>query len=793
MTTSFANAADRYWVADNDGTDKFWHDNANWSKTSGGSGGWSAPTRASDKAFFDNGSTVDVKLGANVTKINQLRVTGTYTGTINLNGYKLGSKNNLVIYNGTILLPGNSFLQTWKDFYLYAGGTVTASGSGSKIQVRNNLHIFGTLTAPNGGYNRFILKGGFNLYNSGTFNHNNGTVTMTPRWRGTTGAAIRIDSGPGTGRNFYNLIKAGNKNVTITTNDIKIENNLTAWGVGKIRAQSNDIKIGGNLSLGNANNLVSGTGTVEFNGTSAQTIDSKANFYKLTISNSNVSLLRNANINNILRIRPGATLDINGKNLTASTLINNGNLQLSGSENVTISTKDFDSGTITYDGTATGLPYGNKYYNLAFDTSGTMTLNHDLDVNGSLTILGGTLNTGNNNINVAGNWTNNDSFVSGSGKVTFDNDSIIITGGTGDLNDFYDVTLGGTKAAQSTNAIKIDNDFEITSSGTWYTNCLAMTVNGDTTVGSGSIATTLAPSVSDFDPPNNETGVLVNSDIKLTFNTAIRKTNDDPITSSDLVNNLITLKETDINGSDIPFDASIDPTKKIITINPTNNLSSEQVVYVAISTGVENSCGTALGSVASATFTAADIAGPTHEWSPTNTQTGVAIDSDITLTFNEAVRRNDNNGTELTNSIIEELITLKKTDTNGSNIPFNATIDTAKKIITINPTSDFSSEQVVYVSIDSSVEDDSGNSNTASSISFTAKDTITPTLEFSPLNGDINVPINAVIELTFTEAIGEINDDPITDSDLVNPLIVFKENNVTGYDVPFNATIDTAK
>ena len=93
VTTSFANAADRYWVADNDGTDKFWHDNANWSKTSGGSGGWSAPTRTGDKAFFDNGSTVDVKLGANVTKINQLRVTGTYTGTINLNGYKLGSKN----------------------------------------------------------------------------------------------------------------------------------------------------------------------------------------------------------------------------------------------------------------------------------------------------------------------------------------------------------------------------------------------------------------------------------------------------------------------------------------------------------------------------------------------------------------------------------------------------------------------------------------------------------------------------------------------------------------------------
>ena len=39
----------------------------------------------------------------------------------------------------------------------------------------------------------------------GVFNHNNGTVTMSTRWRGTPGAAIRIDAGPGTGRNFYNL------------------------------------------------------------------------------------------------------------------------------------------------------------------------------------------------------------------------------------------------------------------------------------------------------------------------------------------------------------------------------------------------------------------------------------------------------------------------------------------------------------------------------------------------------------------------------------------------------------
>ena len=209
-----------------------------------------------------------------------------------------------------------------------------------------------------------------------------------------------------------------------------------------------------------------------------------------------------------------------------------------------------------------------------------MTLNADLDVNGSLTITDGTLNTGNNDINVAGNWTNSDSFVSGTGKVTFDGTSVIVTGGTGDSNDFYDVTLGGTSAAQSTNAIAIDNDFEITSSGTWYTNCLAMTVSGDTTTGSGSIATTLSPTVT-FSPANSATGVAVDSNITLTFNEAVRNIDDTALTDSS-VDSLITLKTTNSSGSDIAFDATIDSDKKVITINPTSNFSSEQVIYVAI-------------------------------------------------------------------------------------------------------------------------------------------------------------------------------------------------------------------
>ena len=790
-------AQNRWWVAIDDGTDKYWDDNANWSKTQYGNGGASAPTSKNLIAIFTNASTVDAKLRTNINKINKLKLLNGYSGNINLNGYHLASSQGPMINDGNVLVTAGSFFQTWGWLYINSGGAVTASGDGSRIKLGHNLSINGgTLTAPSGGSNRFILRGGFNLYGGGVFNHNNGTVTMSTRWRGTPGAAIRIDAGPGTGRNFYNLYKSGNKHATLSTNDIEVENDLTIIGVGSIRAQSNNISVGGDWTLNSWKNFDAGTGKVIFNGSSAQTISWLTNntrkFRHLQISNSDVSLAKNTGISGTLTIDSGATLDINGKNLTASTLVNNGNLQLSGSETVSISTKDTDSGTITYDGTATGLAYGNTYFNLALNSTGTMTLDADLDVNGSLMISDGTLNTGNNDINVAGNWTNSDSFISGTGKVTFDGTSNIVTGGTGDSNDFYDVTLGGTSAAQSTNAIAIDNNFEITSSGTWYTNCLAMTVSGNTTTGSGSIATTLSPTVA-FSPANSATGVLVGSNLTLTFNTAIRNTNDSALTDSN-VDSLITLKTTNSSGSDIAFDATIDSDKKIITINPDSDFSSEQVIYIAIGTTVEDDANNAI-SASSGTFTAreigvSDTTAPTITFSPADLATSIAKDSNITLTFSEAIRNTDNS--EITNSNVGSLVTLKATNSSGNDIAFNASIDSAKSVITINPSSDFSSEQVIYIAIGATVEDLYDNVITASSISFTAIDSISPTLAFDPIDLENPVPVTDNITITFNEAIRNTDDSTLTSTN-VDSLISLKDTDENGTDIDFNATIDSNK
>ena len=66
---------DRYWVADDDGVDKVWHDAANWSSIAGGPGGCSAPNSKNKKAFFNsNSSQVSVKLTQHVDKIFKLNV-----------------------------------------------------------------------------------------------------------------------------------------------------------------------------------------------------------------------------------------------------------------------------------------------------------------------------------------------------------------------------------------------------------------------------------------------------------------------------------------------------------------------------------------------------------------------------------------------------------------------------------------------------------------------------------------------------------------------------------------------
>ena len=162
--------------------------------------------------------------------------------------------------------------------------------------------------------------------------------------------------------------------------------------------------------------------------------------------------------------------------------------------------------------------------------------------------------------------------------------------------------------------------------------------------------------------------------------------------------------------------------------------STSSTVYTATFTPTAD--GAVTIDVAAATFTDAssnnntaadqfnwnyDSMAPTIVFFPANGSVGVALNTNITLTFNEPIRNNDNSA--LTNDNVDALIRLKTPIHSGIDIGFDATIDLTKKIITVNPTTDFSYSQTVYVGIGESVEDSVNNAIISAAASFTTTDT----------------------------------------------------------------------
>ncbi len=190
--------------------------------------------------------------------------------------------------------------------------------------------------------------------------------------------------------------------------------------------------------------------------------------------------------------------------------------------------------------------------------------------------------------------------------------------------------------------------------------------------------------------------------------------------------------------------------KQSLLLIPDSNLSSTQVVYVAIGATVEDASNNAINA-ANASFTTADIVAPTTTFSPANSATAVAVASDITLTFNEAVRLINNSA--LDDSNVDALITLKENNSSGADIAFNATINGGKTVITINPDSNLSSTQVVYVAIGATVEDASNNAINAANVSFTAADVSAPTMAITSAEVSDGASSNdSTLAMTFTSS-----------------------------------------
>ena len=268
-------------------------------------------------------------------------------------------------------------------------------------------------------------------------------------------------------------------------------------------------------------------------------------------------------------------------------------------------------------------------------------------------------------------------------------------------------------------------------------------------------ADTTAPTVSGYSPAGAATGVTIGSDIVLTFSEAIQRGSGTIVIHSDSPTG------SPIATFDAATSGNLSMSGSNLTINPSTDLADGTHYFVTLDAGsVKDFAGNSYTGTSAYDFTtapAADTTAPTVSvYSPAGAATGVAIGSDIVLTFSEAIQRGS--GT----------IVIHSDSPTGSPI---ATFDAAKSgnlsvsgsTLTINPSTDLANGTHYFVTLDAgSVKDLAGNSYTGTfAYDFTTEavinnpaDTTPPVVtEFHPADATTDVDVSSDIVLTFSEAI----------------------------------------
>jgi hypothetical protein len=333
----------------------------------------------SDALVIDSGATLnaenyDIDVEGTLDLKGQMTATGgtqTIGGDLIITGlYDNGSNNVTVNVSNTLDISGTAKL---------------GSGSVSVGSVTNKAGA--QLTATSG---ELSIAGGFS--NSGTFNHNNGTIIFTKTGIFTTG---------GDAVSYNNITKRGLGTTTTLSGNLTLVGALTVES-GTLDADDNNITVSGNISI-TGNSLDMGTGDLILNPSTdtTQTFDPGS---------------PSSTYDNIYKRGEGTTqLTNHSLTLTDKSLTIEKGVFAMGDQDVTIS----GSGSLVIEDTAT-----------LTDVTGTLTVNTATTIKGSFSTSG-----------AATHWFNGDLTVSSGG--TYDNDSNAVTVYVdGDITNNGTMTMG---------------------------------------------------------------------------------------------------------------------------------------------------------------------------------------------------------------------------------------------------------------------------------------------------------------------------------------------------------------
>ncbi len=305
----------------------------------------------------------------------------TWTGAVSSNWHTAGNWSNNAVPTATdnVVIPNvttDPLISTadavCANMTIQSGGLVQL-GNSKDISIAGNLEIYGTLSVY--GADTVTVSGDY--VNGGTLNAGTGTFVFN-------GVTQSLNSGgTTTTRQFNDIVITNNAAVTLASNNLQVNGNLTIDSGSSFDVSSSNrtVYIGGAWTNSGSFNYRSGT--VYFNGGSAQTISGSGSndFYNIQFSGDGAKTLSGTlDINGSMTINTGAT--VSGGSATVNLAIyftNNG-------------TFNGGTGTINMDRAGTQYIQGTTkpiFNNLTFSGSGAKVLNVNIDVNGTLNVQEG--------------------------------------------------------------------------------------------------------------------------------------------------------------------------------------------------------------------------------------------------------------------------------------------------------------------------------------------------------------------------------------------------------------------
>jgi hypothetical protein len=241
--------------------------------------------------------------------------------------------------------------------------------------------------------------------------------------------------------------------------------------------------------------------------------------------------------------------------------------------------------------------------------------------------------------------------------------------------------------------------------------------------------TVLQPEVVSTSPINEDTNIGTNSTVEVKFN---KDMNAASINASTF---------TLFNGTS-QVEGTVSYADSTAIFTPVSNLTASKTFIATITKEVKDVAGTSLKSDYKFSFTsglAPDITVPTITLTdPLNNATDVLFDKAISITFSEAMDVSTINTTSFT---------LKQGTT-----AIAGAVSNAGNTATFTPTAILSAGLVYTATVSTSVTDVSGIALAAAKVWSFTTDALPTVAEVSPINGKVDVALNAKVLITFSEA-----------------------------------------